>query len=44
MDKLIMDTQRLKEVLSTTILRKLSYANGKKRPKREDCVKYENIV
>lgn len=39
-----MDTQRLKEVLSTTILRKLSYANGEKRPKREDCVKYENIV
>lgn len=44
MDKLIMDTQRLKEELSTDSLKKSSHANGDKGQEGEDCAKYAKSI
>lgn len=44
MDKLIMDTQRLKKELSTDRLKKSSNANGEKGLEGEDCAEYTKSI
>lgn len=44
MDKLIMDTERLKEELSTESLKKSSHRNGGEGQEGEDCAKYAKSI